>query len=61
MTRIVVDKLPSKPEDCPFHFESECQISVHLGCIFEICDNKCPHLIGFKELIDAYATKEERP
>lgn len=56
MTRVVVDRLPSKPDECPFYFETdyfetECQISTHLGCVFEKCGNKCPHLVDAKELL----------
>lgn len=51
MTKVVVDKLPSKPDECPFHFEGGCQISVHLGRIFEKCNDVCSHLIDFKELM----------
>ncbi len=56
MTRVVVDRLPSKPDECPFYFETdyfetECQISTHLGCVFEKCGNKCPHLVDAKELM----------
>lgn len=51
MSRVVVDKLPSKPNECPFYFETECQISTHLECVFEKCGNKCPHLVDAKELM----------
>ena len=54
MSRVVVDKLPSKPNECPFYFETECQISTHLECVFEKCDGICPHLIDVKELMKCH-------
>ena len=63
MTKILVDKMPDRPEECPYRMAMmsglyDCQISGH-RCVLHAKNGKCGKLIGYYDMIGQQKKEED--